>query len=75
VLPSLTSGYTQPDYLINAVMDLETGESTVYAPINGRTHRELTQKAFDNSQWSTVPTTLKEVAALIGDMRGFKPKS
>jgi hypothetical protein len=46
MLLSLTSGDTQPDYLINAVMDTKTGESTVYPPINGRTHRELTQKAL-----------------------------
>jgi hypothetical protein len=75
VVLSLTSGDTQPDYLINAVMDLETGESTIYAPINGRTHRQLTQKMFEDSEWSMTPMTLKEVSALIGEMRNFKSKS
>jgi hypothetical protein len=72
---SLTSGETQPDYLIQAVMDLETGESTIYAFLNGRTHRELAQKKISDSQWSMTPMTLKEVADMIGEMRNFESKS
>lgn len=50
VVVSLTSGETQPDYLILADMDLETRERTTYAFLNGRAHRELAQKRVGDSR-------------------------
>jgi hypothetical protein len=70
---SLTSGENAPDYLVEAVMDLETGQPATYGLFSGRTHRALAQKKADDfSQWSMTPTTLKEVATMIGQMRNFK---
>lgn len=61
-----------PHYCIDAVMDLETGETTNWGAFSGRTHRLLSERQSENAIWSQDAMTFRQVSELIGEMRNFK---
>ena len=65
-----------PNYLIETVMDLETGQPMTVGVFDGRTHRPMTPKQEEQfGAWESTPVPISEVAALIGELRGFKPNT
>jgi hypothetical protein len=65
----LVASSVSPNYLIWAVMDLDTGEGVTCGAFNGKTHREMTESKLLQERWSHVHMSLKEVGELIRDMR------
>lgn len=61
-----------PYYRVDAVMDLETGETTNWESFSGRTHRLLSEKQSENVTWSQEAMTFRQVSELIGEIRNFK---
>lgn len=61
-----------PHYRIDAVMDLETGETTNWGSFSGRTHRPLSERQSENAIWSQDAMTFRQVSELIGEIRNFK---
>jgi len=64
-----------PHYRVDAVMDVETGETAPWSSFSGRTHRPLSPKQQLTAVWSSEHMTLQEIADLIGEMRGYSKRS
>jgi hypothetical protein len=72
VVISLTDGVSCPNYSIDAIMDLQTGERMNWRNFSGRTHRPLTETQEQKSIWSEECMTHSILSVLLGEIRGFK---
>jgi hypothetical protein len=72
VLISLIGGLSCPNYRIDAIMDLQTGERMNWQNFSGRTHRLLTERQETTSIWSAEHMTRSALSDLLGQIRGFK---
>jgi hypothetical protein len=72
VVISLTDGVSCPNYSIDAIMDLQTGECMNWQSFSGRTHRPLTLRQEEKSVWSVERMSHSAVSVLLGEIRGFK---
>jgi len=69
---SLTGDEYSPNYSVSAIMDTETGQTSPWQSFSGQTHKPLRSSEEMRSVWSNERMTLREVSALIGEIRGFK---
>lgn len=69
---SLTGDGHFPDYGIDAIMDLDTGQATSWQDFSGKTHKPLRPTQEKQVFWSCERMTRQEVSALLGEIRGYK---
>jgi hypothetical protein len=73
---AINDGAVNPSYTIDAVMDLETGETTNWETFSGKTHKPLLKTKADLLSWSSEFMVLSQIRELIGEIRGYvKPKT
>ena len=63
------------DYIIDEVMDANTGQSEPMQGYDGTTHRQLSLKKHRDgwSGWSRDRMDRSQVSALLGELRNYKP--
>jgi hypothetical protein len=71
---SLMDGRIPPSYRIDAVMDLETGETMNWQNFSGRTHRPLSEKQERQVVWSSAWMTWRQLSELRGEIRNFQKR-
>jgi hypothetical protein len=64
-----------PHYRIDAVMDLDTGETTGWESFSGKTHKPLTARQQSDVLWASAHMTFRQVSKLIGDMRNYTKRT
>lgn len=70
----LSSEGNCPHYRIDAIMDLDTGETTNWEWFSGRTHRPLSDKQRSTATWSNAQMTFRQVSDLIGEIRNYSKR-
>ena len=69
---SIASGEAAPDYILETIMDPETGGCATMAAYSGKRHLPLAFATVDNYKiWSNKAVGIKEVAELLGNIRKF----
>lgn len=63
-----------PHYRIDAIMDLDTGETERWEAFSGKTHRPLSSRQSAHVVWSSEHMTFREVSALIGELRNYSKR-
>ncbi len=70
----LNADIEPPHYTIDAVMDLDTGETTGWETFSGKTHKPLSARQSSKVVWSADHMTFQQVSTLIGEMRNYSKR-